>query len=80
MTQSIVDAPAPMRRAARTRNGWFGDLVDLVRSTRPVCTAIAPRPLLGTALAVGLLLTSEILVRIDELVCSLIGLRDAGSC
>jgi hypothetical protein len=77
VTESMDEAPETGRRSVRMRNRW---LADFVRSSRPVCTAIAPRPLLGTTLAIGLVLASELLVRTDELVCSLIGSRDAGSC
>src|SRR5229473_3234248 len=77
VAESMDDAPEATWRDAGNRQRW---LADFVRSSRPVCAAIAPRPVLGTALAVGLLLVSEALVRTDELVSSLIGSRDAGPC
>jgi len=77
VAESIDSGRKTIVRHVRERNRW---LADFLRSSRPTCAAIAVRPLLGTALAAGLLLTSEILVRSDELVCSLIGSHDAESC
>ena len=75
MARSRTHSPLTMADVG-ARDRWLG----IVRFTRPVCSGIAPRPLLGTALAGTLLLVAEILVRVDEFVALLTRTRGREGC
>ena len=55
MTRSRKQTPVAVRAERRANDRWLA----IARLTRPVCSAIAPRPLLGTVLAGTLLLVAE---------------------